>query len=76
MYPLYICQICDYLGMWDKSGIYEGLLLAESSPWALTNHGQQIVHCSKLEPYIYWGLVVIFATHQLHINKNDLAFSR
>jgi len=35
----------------------------------ITHHNLQGVDCSKLEPYIYWGLVLIFATHQLHINK-------
>ena len=50
-------------------GLGGWLLLADSSPWAPINHGQDIVDCSKLDPYIYWGIAVIFTTHRLHINE-------
>jgi hypothetical protein len=30
----------------------------------------QVVHCSKPEPYIHQGLVVICTTHQLHGKKS------
>jgi len=36
----------------------------------------ETVKTAKQEPYIYWGLAVIFTTHRPHIQKNDLAFSR
>jgi hypothetical protein len=51
------------------------LLLADSSHSSPTRHNLQVVHCSKLEPYIYWGLLVICTTHQLHRKKNDLGIS-
>jgi hypothetical protein len=35
----------------------------------------QVVDCSKLEPYIYWGLAVICATHRLCGKKIDLGIA-
>jgi len=40
-----------------------------------TDHKLQVVDCSKREPYMYWGLLVMCAAHQLHRKKNGLGIS-
>jgi integrase len=58
--------------MGTSVGMLENTIASSQPPWRPRNwlidsrkvkRNEQIVYCSKLEPYIYWGLVVIFATH-------------
>ena len=64
--------------MWTSVGMLKNITVGLRPPWQPRNwlieskknwHNEQTVDCFKLDPYIYWGIAVIFATHPLHINE-------